>query len=867
MSSSAICCGPSPRVDEGVMMFSASGRLMTTGRSTESPGALAGLRVVELGHDIAAAYCTKLFVDLGAAVIKIEPPGGDPLRAWGPFAPPCSRPLPRGKAAPPQGDEKPADTARGGGLFQYLNAGKQSVVLDLDQAAACQRFCALAREADILVENLPPGTLAGWQLGFATLRAVNPRLALVRITPFGQSGPYRDWPATSLVLQAAGGWVARLGTPGRPPVHVGGRIEEYTAGAYAAAAALTAWREAQRTGSAVEVDVSIFECLVGTLPFPMLQKVLFDKLGYPMPARYQAIPGILRCRDGYVGVSALTGQHWQDICQLIEAPEFAGQMREMQLRGAEWDAFLAKAQPWLDERTADEIVEFFQTARVPAVPIGDGRTLLESKQLRARGFYVPQPEGGFVRPTSPLRVGGTRPAPRPAPRLGEHTRTLPPWRDKAAPSPLTKGGPEGGAMTSAARRTWGGGRPDLPFSGVQVLDLSSFWAGSTATLYLATLGADVIKVESTRRPDGFRFVVAMPQLGERWYEWGVFFHGANLGKRGLTLDLTRAEGRALLARLLADTDVLVENFSPRVIEEFGFGYDAVREINPALIMVRMPGFGLSGPWRDYVGWALTFEQMGGCAAVTGDPDGPPLVPGGFADPVAGMHAVVAIQAALAQRAATGTGPLVEVAQVEVVAAMTAEQVIRYSMNAELLTRTGNRAAHLAPQGMYPCAGEDEWVALSVRDDADWKRLRGVLGEPAWAARPILDRRAGRREHHDEIDRHLATWTRPQAAPAVAQRLRDAGLPAAAMLKTGGMYGEPQLEARQYFQELHHPVAGALRFPVWPIRFSFGPTPPYAGPAPTLGQHNEEILGAVLGLASEQIAALGTAGIIGERMNG
>jgi len=417
------------------------------------------------------------------------------------------------------------------------------------------------------------------------------------------------------------------------------------------------------------------------------------------------------------------------------------------------------------------------------------------------------------------------------------------------------------------RTSWNGGRPGLPFSDIKVLDLSSFWAGPFPAMYFASLGADVIKVESVRRPDGFRFVATAPEFGSRWWERSPLFQAVNLGKRDVTLELTKSRGLDLFKRLLVDADVLIENYSPRVIEEFGLSADVVRALNPAMVMVRMPGFGLTGPWRDYVGWGLTFEQMGGCAAVTGEPDGPPLVPGGFADPVAGMHAAAAIQAALAHRESTGQGRLIEVAQVEVVACLTAEQVMQYSMNGELMVARGNRAPQMAPQGVYPCAGDDEWVALSIRDDADWECLRRALGDPAWAASPELRNVEGRMRWHDKLDAHLAAWTAPQAAAEVAQLLQRHHVPAARLLKTGDIYGEPHLEARRYFQELEHPVSGRLRFPGWPMRFSFGPSAPYAGPAPTLGQHNEEILSRILGLSSHAIEQLRQARIIGESVDG
>ncbi|HET9063162.1 MAG TPA: CoA transferase, partial [Candidatus Binatia bacterium] len=662
---------------------------------------------MEVGGGRAAAYAGKLLVDLGAAVTKVEVPAGDPLRHGGP---------------PPR-----AGTDRGSGFFQYLNAGKTSVVLDTTVEDDRRRLVELATDHHILVESLGPG-------GLESLDVSAPR-TIVRISPFGQSGPYRDRAATSAVLQAAGGWTARIGTPEGPPYFVGGHIEEYVAGAYAAAAALTAHRQASLTGETVVVDVSIFECIVGTVPYPMLQKLTFDRLDFPVPQRYQPIPGIMRCRDGYVGISSLTGQHWSDVCALLEIPELAEKMREVTLRGAEWQQFVVKAEPWLLARDAAEIVEVFQAMRVPAVPIGNGANLPKMEPFLSRKFYVDQPGARFLRPRSPLRLSATPvAAPREAPRLGEHGKAAP---TSSTNEPRTSVPTPSRNASTGRRSSWGGGREGLPFSGLRVLDLTTFWAGPYFTMYLASFGADVIKVESPKRPDGFRFVAAFPQLGDRWWEQSGVFHATNLGKRAITLDLDHPRGKEIALRLVADADVVAENFSPRVVEHFGLDYETIRNVNPRAIMVRMPGFGLSGPCRDWVGWALSFEQMAGCAEITGERGGRMFAPGGFADPVVGMHAATALQAALAHREITGEGQLIEVAQVEAVAAMTAEQVIHHSLTGELLSRTGNRSDDAIPQGIYRAAGDDEWIALTVRDKRDWEALCRVVSRDDWRHDPSL----------------------------------------------------------------------------------------------------------------------------------
>ena len=272
----------------------------------------------------------------------------------------------------------------------------------------------------------------------------------------------------------------------------------------------------------------------------------------------------------------------------------------------------------------------------------------------------------------------------------------------------------------------------MPFDDVKVLDLSTFWAGAYLTCYLGAFGADITKVESIQRPDGFRYSGAYAHEGDLWYERSGMWQATNLNKRDITLDLNSDDGRDLARRLVRDADVVVENFSPRVVEQFGLDYESLVALNPDVIQVRMPGFGLQGPWRDYVGWAFNFEQTSGMAAVTGYPDGPPCVLQGPADPIVGVHAGVALLAALEHRRRTGEGQLIEIAQIEVAASVVAEPVIEHSMNGVVMPREGNRQRGYL-QGVYPTAVDGEWVAISISDDVG------------------LD--------HDAFDEAVAAWTR------------------------------------------------------------------------------------------------------------
>ena len=261
------------------------------------------------------------------------------------------------------------------------------------------RGSASARgRADLVVENFRPGALEALGLGPGELRAENPRVALVRISNFGQTGPYRDAPVTDLVLQAAGGWVAEYDAVGATPVRVGGRMPEYTSGAFAACAALTAVQSARERDEAVEVDLSIMECMVGTLSYPMIMTEALRAAPRPSaPASYVPF-GIQRCKDGFVGINVLTQTHWINACEAMGAPEFAASRAEVSTRAVDYEAFRARLRDWLDRHTAKEITEQCQALRIPTAPVADAETLLGSAQLASRAFFIDERGGEFKRP-------------------------------------------------------------------------------------------------------------------------------------------------------------------------------------------------------------------------------------------------------------------------------------------------------------------------------------------------------------------------------------------------------------------------------------------------------------------------------------
>ncbi len=784
---------------------------------------LEGLRVVDLSTEIAGPYASKLLLDAGAEVVKVEPPGGDPLRRWS------------ASGARPEGED--------GALFRFLNASKRSICLDPASEADRETLLALATRADVVLQSGAPGDGAPPPLGFEALQARDPAVSLLTLTPWGTSGPWAERPASEFTLQAATGSTGYRGLPDRKPVAAGGRIGEWAAGSFAAVGALAAWLSARRTGAGQHVDVSVFEAMVLCLTiYPDLMSQWVDG---PLPRSIE-LPSVEPAKDGWVGFCTITGQQWLDFCALLGRPDVGEDERFLdgRRRMEHLDFMQELIHGWTRERSVEEIVELANLMRIPAAPVGDGRSLPQMDHLVERRVFAPGPHG-FLQPRIPYRLEQTPLRPfGAAPAAGQHDAEV--RAELATPAPA-RPAPEGGGA--------------LPLAGVRVVDFTAFWAGPFTTACLADLGADVVKIESIQRPDGMRFAGAART--ERMWEWSPVFHGANVGKRAVTLDLDSDDGRALLRRMVEGADVVIENYSVRVLEHFGLGWDAIHAWNPRAIMLRMPAFGLDGPWRDRPGFAMTVEQVSGMAWVTGYPD-LPLVVRGACDPIGGMHALVALVGALEHRRRSGEGQLVEVPLLEVAVNLAAEQVIEYSAYGELLTRDENRGPVAAPQGVYRCAGDDTLVAVAVASDAHWQGLRRALGDPDWARDEAFATAAGRRAQHDALDERIEAWTSQRSLAEAEETLVSAGVPAHAVVNAHFVMPNPQLEQREFFQVLKHPVTGETRYPGLPMRFSALGPHLHRAPPPTLGQHNDEILRGELGLSDEELARLREARCIGDR---
>jgi crotonobetainyl-CoA:carnitine CoA-transferase CaiB-like acyl-CoA transferase len=752
-------------------------------------------RVLELSNGIAVSYCGKMFADAGADVVKIESAQGDSIRG-------------RSAGGPP------------GALFGYLAAGKKSVTNSGEAEIA-----GLLAGADIVITDLTDG----WTLDEITAHTGDSAV-VVAVTPFGTTGPYVDdrVVANEFILQALCGSTAGRGWPEDEPVQAGGQLGEWLSGTFAAAVAAATTRHAARSGRGEVIDMSTYEAMViamGGLSAMSASVLGADSL---LGRRSLELPSIVPTADGMVGFCTITAQQFQDFLVLIDRADLLDdtELASFDGRVARRDEFLGMVTQWTQSRTTQEIVDLAVAFRIPVAPIATPEMLPTIDHFVERGVFA-KSEAGVLQPRVPYRgdAMATKPPGR-APRLGADN-----GRVHWPPRPATPPGPD-----------------TLPLADTRITDLTAFWAGPVATQLLGSLGADVIKVEGVRRPDGMRFSAGRPPSWDQWWEWGPVFLCSNNNKRGVSVELSTGEGRAIALELIAASDLVIENFSPRVMTNFGLGWDAVRAANPRAIMVRMPAFGLDGPWRDRVGFAQTMEQATGMAWVTGHADGPPVIPRGVCDPIAGLHAAFAAVAALVVRDRDGTGMHVESTMVEAALNVAAEMLVEYSRNGVEMRRKGNRGPGASPQGVYRCRGDDDWVALAAMHDAARASLAALLGQPDLHAGDWL-------EHADDIDKLISDWTARQSVAEAVGALRDAGVAAARVTPAPELLRDPHLHARGFWETVDHPVAGSFLCTGMPFAFLGRPRRWIRRVPPLYGQHTGELLTDLLGRSEEELSAL------------
>lgn len=808
---------------------------------------LSPYRVIDL-TDERGQLCGQILGDLGAEVVLVEPPGGSSSRRMPPFA----------------GDAQ--DPERSLWFWSY-NRGKRSVIADVETSEGQARIRELAASADFLIESFAPGYLDGFGLGYAALRELNPRLVMVSITPFGQDGPRANWAASDLTVWASSGVMNQTGDDDRAPVGMALPQAFLHASAEAAAAALVAHTARERDGAGQHVDVSAqAAALMATQSF-----ALAHAWGDAAVTRYAGglklgpltLKFVQPAKDGFVSVTFLFGTAIGPFTQRLMEVMYEQGFVDEATRDKDWfnytvllltgqepaselDRCIGLIGEFTSSHTKQELMDLALERRLLIVPVSTAEDLLKSPQLAARDFWrnVEHPREGltlrYPGPFAKFSATPLKPSRR-APRIGEDSGAVAPR--PALPRPATVPAD----------------RPQ-PLAGLKVADFTWVMAGPAGARYLADYGATQVKIESTTRIDTARTL--QPSFaGQPGPERSGIFANVNAGKLGLTLNLALPEGRDLALRLVRWADVVTESYTPRNMRSWGLDYDSLRKVKPDLIMLSSCLGGQYGPHADLAGFGTMGAQLAGFGELAGWPDRPPAGPfGAYTDYIAPKFTAAAILAALDHRRRTGEGQYIDLSQSECSQHFIAPALLDFQVNGHVLKRMGNRSLMHAPHGVFPCAGDDHWVAIAVENEPQWQRLREAIGNPEWAAAPELQSSAGRLRRQDELEQGLAAWTRERSCEEVESILQSRGVPAFRSATSEDVLADPQLAHRRHFITADHAELGPVT--IENSRFILSDTPAAIRRAgPVFGQDNEYVLRQLLGLSEDEVVEYIAAGAV------
>jgi crotonobetainyl-CoA:carnitine CoA-transferase CaiB-like acyl-CoA transferase len=817
---------------------------------TDQGGALSPYRVVDL-TTTGGWLCGKLLADLGADVLKVEPPGGDPGRQLGRFV--------DGREGDPEANLE----------WWFAGAGKRSVVLDLDDDGDRDQLEQLLAGADVLIESFGPGGLEERNLAVDQLLARHPHLVVTSISPFGLDGPYRDRPGPDLVVSALGGQVWLNGDEDRPPVRISAPQTMRVAAAEAAVHTVVALQHAARTGQGQHVDVSAQAATVRTLmnatEFKVLQGTELTRAGSKVAYSPFRARMVYACADGHVtympalGSLAGPGLEWMRSTAQADGLEVPELLREANLcdldlmvsmiesgrAGELMDATEQLVESVVRTRTKAELYRAAVEHLLLLAPVNTVVDLREDLQLAARDFWreVRAADGSsYVAPGPWARLSATPLlADRRAPLVGEHTaQVLGAIRERPRSEPAEQPGQD-------------------PFAGLKVWDMSWVGVGPLTARYLADYGATVIRMDNTVRIDVLR--VNPPFLGgQSGVNRSQFYADFNASKMGLGLDLGNPAGREVALRLVEWCDVTLESFTPKTLHGFGLDYEVLREVNPSVVMLSTCMQGQTGPNRNYRGFGQLMGSLTGFYEVTGWPDrDPTMVYGAYTDFLCQRMCATALISALDHRRRTGEGQHIDVSQFEAALQFLGPELLDYELNGFVATRMGNRDPYRAPHGVYPCRPEGEgragerWVAIACETDEQWRGLAKRVGLPDWADEDHLGTVAGRKEVEDRLDAHLADWTRDQAVGEVVRQLEGC-VPVGEVLTPDALHDDPQLRHRGYFETLEHSVMGPQRYNGMQARLSATPGR-LRKAAPCLGEDTFHVLNEILGYDEDEAVQL------------
>jgi len=788
------------------------------------PQPLSGIRVLELSGRW-TGFCCRLLCDLGAEVLLAEPPGGSVARSAGPFL------------AGDHGHERSLS-------FWYENAGKLGITVDPLAPAGREHILKLAQSCDVVVESYLPGFLAASGLGYEPFSRINPGLVMASVSGFGQSGPYSSYKSCGLAASAAGGQMCVCGSTGRQPLQPYSAQPYYLASLFAACGILMALRWRDLAGKGQHIDISLQEAAAAALEHVMVQ-YFHDNV---VPRRLNSLQwngaaDLFPCRDSYIFMTF--NREWDTLVELLGQRDMAAEFRqpawcEESYRRLHIEDIQEVLTFWTCQHGSAELFNLGQDMRFPWAPVSSIVDVLQNVQLRARQYFLPAAhplaEQGFEVPRPVIVLPGTPNYEwRRAPFMGEHDGKAVSCRGGFSNPPEKAGAPEG-----------------MPLRGIRVLDFTWMLAGPYATRLLADFGAEVIKVQSKHTATG----AEDNQTG--------YFAAWNRNKLGITLDLGKTEAREVVVDLVKKCDVVMENFTPRVMHNWGLDYVRLRDANPGLVMVSLSGFGRGGPWQDYAALGPTVQALSALTKLTSYREGRPNGIGfALADHISGLYAALAALSALRRRNASGLGEYIEISELEAACSTLGPELISLSLGGRAAGPQGNSPARqpAAPHGCYPCRGDDRWCVIAVYDEDEWRSLCRAMGDPVRARQKKFSHLTGRLENAEELDLLIGEWTSAHTNHEVFHMLQEAGVPAAAVNDASDLAADPQLCERGFFVELQHPALGVIRADGNPIRMSGTPAR-FVSASPLLGADNRRVFLDLLGMDEERFKLLVSQGVIG-----
>ena len=788
---------------------------------------LAGVRVID-SADERGELCGRILADLGADVLRLEPPGGSHSRSLPPLA------------------------ADGTSLFFAVrNVNKRSATVNLADAIGRDELDRLLAGADVWIDGHAPRELEALGIDLGYLLERHPRLVVTSITDFGLTGPYRDYVATDDVLIAMSGMLCRSGVPGEPPLLPPGSLAHDVASTTAAFGTLAALWQRRRTGRGQHLDLSVQQAVAQVADWALPNWAAVTSAGGvygQIRSGSGAVYPIYPCADGYVRLVVLNPRQWRAMRAWLGEPE--------ELQDDHWDVYVNRMVIQLDvldplyrtlfaDRSAADLADEAQRRGIVMTPLLRPSEVLAAPHFAERGTFVraeaaPGVQGAIA--SGFFELDGERAGYRHrAPMVGEHTAEVAVAQDRAASAPPPSGDPA----------------PGLPFSGLKVLDFGHGGVGVETGRLLAEYGADVVKVESRSYPDFMRVLSGG--------EMTASFASSSRDKRSFGVAIREERGVELVLRLVAWADVVIENNSTGTMEKMGLGYEALRAVNPGIVMMSSQLMGSRGRWSSWIGYGPSTRPVSGMSHLWNFPRGG-MPPGSGAihpDHLVGrMGAVGALAALLGREDAGGAGMHVEVAQVETVIGLLADLFLKESLEPGTVGPEGNARGRGAPWGVYQCRGEERWCAITVRSDEDWRRLRSALGDPAWAVQPHLETTAGRLAEREALDQGLGAWCSSRTDREVMELLQAAGVPAGMMCYAADLASDPHLLARGYPEPLDQPGFGHTVLEGRAFDAT-GMSAPIIAPAPGMGQHTREIAREVLGMSDDEVDALVASDVLEE----